>query len=242
MRSRPTNPTFVNVHGTVGIAHQMLNLFNAKKDGLPLVVSSYVDRPKGPAATVSKRSTIWSRSPSNSRAGPSRSAASRVPEMLRNAIRISTTPPGGPTYVQIPDNVGRAPTKADIFSKEFFTAPIRTRPDPRDVEKAAQMLLEAKKPFMIVGPEVWRTDAYDDVVKLAELVGIQVVQGLSPYTDFPTGHPLYIGQTERALRPLRAISDADVMLNMGAHDLYEAGPAPMVSRTLKLIDVAHGAR
>jgi thiamine pyrophosphate-dependent acetolactate synthase large subunit-like protein len=231
------NPTFVNVAGTVGIAHQMLNLFNAKKDGLPLIVSAYVDSQEDlgrdgfesvdDLVSITKQFTRWAFEVGT---------PDRVPEILRNAIRISTTPPGGPTYVQIPDNVGRAPTKADIFSKEFFAAPIRTRPDPRDVEKAAQMLLEAKKPFMIVGPEVWRTDAYDDVVKLAELVGIRVVQGLSPYTDFPTGHPLYIGQTERALRSLRAISDADVMLNMGAHDLYEAGPVPMVPRTLKLID------
>src|SRR5579864_1628765 len=35
------NPTFVNVHGDVGTAHQMLNMFNAKKDGVPLVVSSF---------------------------------------------------------------------------------------------------------------------------------------------------------------------------------------------------------
>ena len=30
-------PTFVNVHGTVGTANQMLNMFNAKRDGDPLV-------------------------------------------------------------------------------------------------------------------------------------------------------------------------------------------------------------
>ena len=84
--------------------------------------------------------------------------AGRVPEILRNAILISTNPPGGPAYLLIPDNVGHTVAKADIFSRELFTVPLRTKPDPRQVEKAAQLLLEAKKPFMLVGHEVWRAD------------------------------------------------------------------------------------
>src|ERR1700691_3055136 len=40
-------PTFANVHGTVGTAHQMLNMFNAKKDGVPLVVSSFTSSTEG---------------------------------------------------------------------------------------------------------------------------------------------------------------------------------------------------
>lgn len=231
------NPTFVNVAGTVGTAHQMLNMFNAKKDGLPLVISSYVDSQEDlgrdgfesvdDLVSITKQFTRWSYEAD---------APDRVPEILRNAIRISTTPPGGPTYIQIPDNVARVKTTADIFSKEAFMTPLRARPGTQEVEKAAQLLLSAKKPFMLVGPEVWRTDAYDDVVKLAELVGIRVVQGLSPYTDFPTFHPLYVGYTERALRPIRAVQDADVMLSMGAHDLYENGPNLSVPRNLTLID------
>jgi benzoylformate decarboxylase len=230
-------PTFVNVAGTVGTAHQMLNMFNAKKDSVPLIISSYVDSQEDlgrdgfesvdDLVSITKQFTRWSFEVE---------VPDRIPETLRNAIRIATTPPGGPTYLQVPTNVGSAHAKADIVEKEFFTVPIAARPDTKSVEKAAQILLEAKKPFMIVGPEVWRSDAYDDVVQLAELVGIRVVQGLSPYNDFPTFHPLYVGQTERALRSLRSIQDADTMFNLGAHDLYEGGPAPMVPHTLKLID------
>jgi len=83
---------------------------------------------------------------------------------------------------------------------------------------------------------VWRSDAYDDVVKLAELAGLQVVQGISPYTDFPTGHPLYIGQTDRAVAGLRPLRDADLMLNMGAHNFYQGGAGPAIPREWKLID------
>src|SRR5215831_5050387 len=40
-------PTFVNVHGVVGTANQMLNMFNAKRDGDPLVVSSFSKSTEG---------------------------------------------------------------------------------------------------------------------------------------------------------------------------------------------------
>ena len=232
-------PTFVNVHGTVGTAHQMLNMFNAKKDGVPLVVSAFTATTEGTGrdgfesvddlVEITKQFTRWSFEIP---------LASRVPELVRNAIRISTIPPGGPAYLSIPTNVAEATAKADIAPKELFTVPVTTKPDPRLIEKAAQMLIEAKKPFMMVGTEVWRTDAYDDVVKLAELVGMQVVQGLSPYTDFPTRHPLYIGQTDRTLGNFRSIRDADLMLSMGAHALYQDGPTPIVQRNWKLIEAA----
>ena len=233
------NPTFVNVHGTVGTAHQMLNMFNAKKDGVPLVVSSYTATTEGTGrdgfesvddlVAITKQFTRWSFEIP---------LASRVPELLRNAIRISTIPPGGPAYLSIPTNVGEAVAKADIAPKELFTVPVRTMPDPRLIEKAAQLLIESKKPVMLVGMEVWRTDAYDDVVKLAELVGLQVVQGVSPYTDFPTNHPLYIGQEDRTLGNLRSIRDADLMLSLGAHSLYQDAGEPVVPRAWKYIEAA----
>lgn len=232
-------PTFVNVHGTVGTAHQMLNMFNAKKDGVPLVVSSFTQTTEATGedgfesvddlVEITKQFTRWSFEIP---------LASRVPELLRNAIRISTIPPGGPAYLSIPTNVAEATAKAEIAPKEFFTVPVTTKPDPRLIEKAAQMLIEAKKPVMMVGMQVWRSDAYDDVVKLAEIVGMQVIQGLSPYTDFPTRHPLYIGQTDRTLGPFRSIRDADLMLSMGAHALYQDTAQPPVPRSWKVIEAA----
>jgi thiamine pyrophosphate-dependent acetolactate synthase large subunit-like protein len=231
-------PTFVNVHGTVGTANQMLNMFNAKRDGDPLVVSSFSKSTEGTGrdnfeeiddlVDMTKQFTRWSfEAP----------MASRVPELLRNAMRISTTPPGGATFLAIPTNVSEQVAKAQIYPRELFTVPIRTKPDPREIEKAAQILLQARQPFMLVGIDVWRCDAYDEVLQLAELLGMQVVQGLSPYTDFPTDHPLYIGQSDRAFTGFRSLEGADVLINMGSPMLYQEGAAPVVSPDWKIIEV-----
>ena len=230
-------PTFVNVHGTVGTANQMLNMFNAKRDGDPLVVSSFSKSTEGTGRDnfeeiddlvgMTKEFTRWSfEAP----------MASRVPELLRNAMRISTTPPGGATYLAIPTNVSTAVAKADIYPKELFTVALRTKPDPREIEKAAQILIEARKPFMLVGLEVWRCDAYDEVLQLAELLGMQVMQGLSPYTDFPTDHPLYIGQSDRSFTAFRSLEGVDVLINMGSPMLYQEGAAPVVGPDWKIIE------
>ena len=84
---------------------------------------------------------------------------------------------------------------------------------------------------------MWRSDAYDDVLALAEVLGMQVIQGLSPYTDFPTGHPLYIGQSDRSFGGFRSLNGADVLLNMGGQMLYQEGAAPIVSPDWTVIEI-----
>ena len=44
---------------------------------------------------------------------------------------------------------------------------MRVRPNPSEIEKAAQMLLDAKMPVLIVGDEVYKAKAVDKVVRLA---------------------------------------------------------------------------
>jgi thiamine pyrophosphate-dependent acetolactate synthase large subunit-like protein len=231
-------PTFVNVHGTVGTANQMLNMFNSKRDGDPLVVSSFSKSTEGTGRDnfeeiddlvgLTKQFTRWSfEAP----------MAGRVPELLRNAMRIATTPPGGSTYLAIPTNVSEQVARAEIYPRELFTVPIRAKPDPRQIEQAAQILLQAKSPFMLVGLDVWRSGAYDEVLQLAELIGMPVVEGLSPYTDFPTDHPLYVGQSDRSFTEFRMLEGADAMINMGSPMLYQEGAAPVIDSNWKIIEV-----
>ena len=114
--------------------------------------------------------------------------------------------------------------------------PIRTKPDPHLIEQAARILIEARKPIMLVGLDVHRDDAYDEVLQLAEALGTQVVQELSPFTDFPTDHPLYVGKSDRAFTPFRSLEGADVLINIGSPMLYLEGAAPVVSPYWKIIE------
>ena len=127
-------PTFVNVHGTVGTAHQMLNMFNAKQDGVPLVVSAFTATTEGTGrdgfesvddlVAITKQFTRWSFEIP---------LASRVPELLRNAIRISTIAarrrrPFSRSRPMSPNAVA----KADIYAEGIVH-----RADPHEARSAA---------------------------------------------------------------------------------------------------------
>jgi thiamine pyrophosphate-dependent acetolactate synthase large subunit-like protein len=65
------------------------------------------------------------------------------------------------------------------------------------------------------GPVITRAGANDELIELAELLGIQVAQGYSVYGDFPYQHPLFMGFF--SLDIPRGLAGADVLLNMGSH-------------------------
>jgi len=82
------------------------------------------------------------------------------------------------------------------------------------IEEAADLLINAKKPIINVGGEVTRGGAKEDVLELAELLGIPIAQGFSPYGDIPFSHPLFQGFTGMGFP--RGMRRADVLLNLGA--------------------------
>ena len=187
-------PSFVNVATVVGTASLMANLYNAKKDCLPVVVTANTHDSRGAGrdgfedvddiVDLTKQFTRW---------GFQVSRANRIPEMTRMGFKLATTPPGGPVYLAYPRDLLSERAKSEIIVRDKFDTPARVRPDRRAVEKAAALLVEAKGPVLGVGHEVRRSGAVDTLVELAELLSLPTVQFLSTYSDFPTAHPLYMG-------------------------------------------------
>src|SRR5262249_3744178 len=89
----------------------------------------------------------------------------RIPEWIAHAFKISTIAPGGPTFIRVPRNVlYQKNLKAEIFTRESISTPMRLVPDHMLVERAARDLIEASSPILYVGPEVWTSGARADVV------------------------------------------------------------------------------
>jgi thiamine pyrophosphate-dependent acetolactate synthase large subunit-like protein len=103
--------------------------------------------------------------------------------------------------------------KADIFTGDAFHIPMELRPDTTAVERAARVVWESTSPLLYVGPEVSQCAARADVVRLAELLGIPVVQHRSFYADFPTAHPLHVGEYGENMRFPEKF---DCLINFGA--------------------------
>ena len=84
------------------------------------------------------------------------------------------------------------------------------------------------------GPEVTRAGAGDDLLELAEMLGIQVAQGYSCYGDFPFRHPLFAGF--HGLGVPRDFARSDVFVNLGGQ---MPGPALFTAPPPRKAKVVH---
>ena len=205
------------MYSRVGLPNSSSNMYNAMKDRTPLVLLS--DHANSTSEGTDghedledytepvKQFTKWRWVTHEPR---------RIPEWVRKACKVSTVLPGGPTYIRMPRNLlYRENVTAPIFASEAFHIPMNIRPDKKQVERAAKLLLEASSPLFYVGREVTQTNASASLVELAEMLAIPVVQGRSYCADFPNFHPLHVG----GLRTTRVPKQIDCLVNFGARIL-----------------------
>src|ERR687884_137225 len=127
---------------------------------------------------------------------------------------------------------GQSNPRMGLARFESIFVPMEIVPNPRLIERAAQMLTEARNPILYVGHEVWESGARADVVALAELLAIPVTQAWSWAADFPTDHPLFFGSY---LPPMRFPAEMDLFLNLGANMPDQGAGPPAVPRAAKII-------
>ncbi len=175
-------PAFVNVHVIAGTAQMGGQLYNASRDGSAVVVTAgmldnelwsdegiLAPRPGFDQKDVPRQFTkfCWE----------SRDARSLV-MMLRRAYRVATTAPGGPVYLAMTN--GALETKgvtSRIVPGERFLMSARPRPEEAAVERAADWLLRARRPVVVVGDEVWKSGAQAEMVSFAEKYRVPVASG-----------------------------------------------------------------
>ena len=140
---------------------------------------------------------------------------SRIPEWLAKAFKVSSVAPGGPTMIRVPRNfLYRTNVRSGIFPRQSINVPMNVVPNPKLIEQAAEMLVESSNPILYLSHEVWSSGARPHVVELAELLAIPATQARSWGADFPTDHPLYLGNYHSRMRFPREI---DLFVNLGAH-------------------------
>ncbi len=203
------------MYSRVGLPHSTSNMYNAMKDRTPLVLLSDHQNTTSEGRdshedvddwlSAVKQYTKWRWVVHD---------PSRIPEWVRQASKVASVLPGGPTHVRIPRNLMyQENVRGTIFTGKAFDIPMELRPNTKEIERAARMLLEASSPVLYVGPEVSQTHARAALVELAELLAIPVAQHRSFYADFPNFHPLYIQHYGRSrIYP----KQVDLLINFGA--------------------------
>lgn len=220
-----------------GFPNTLVHMFNAYKDRTPMIVT--IDQPGQSSlgrwgfqvvddlAKVAEPFTRWR--------WETRTAAT-LAEDVRRAFKFASTPPTGPVFLMIPSDIlGTESVKTEIIDQSQFTLSQNVRPDTSEVEEVAKQLLEAETPALFVGSEVHRLGAEEEVVELAELLSLPVVQEPSRWTNsFPTDHSLYLGRYRSNMRYPGPI---DFLLNLGGTLPIPRGTTPAVPRSTKIAQV-----
>ena len=235
-------PAFVNVQVIAGTAQMGGQLYNASRDGAALVVTAgmldnelwsdegiLAPRPGYDQKDVPRQFTKFCWEARN---------AQSLTMMLRRAYKVATTPPGGPVYLAMTN--GALETKgvtSEIVPAERFLMSARPRPEAAAVEKTADWLVQAKRPLIVVGDEVWKAGAQADLVAFADKYNVPVTSGTGGYFNFPARHPLHLGRF--SMRSDYAQAGVDLALMVGARDfgiwrLPTGAEAPMDARIVRI--------
>ena len=138
---------------------------------------------------------------------------------LNRAVAVLTDPAecGPVTLAFCQDVQAEAYDYPLSFFDERVHRPRRIAPDPREVEEAAALLKQAKKPFVICGGGVLYSDAERELIDFCAKRGVPVAETQAGKSATPADHPLAMGAVgvtgTGAANALAA--QADVILGVG---------------------------
>lgn len=116
-----------------------------------------------------------------------------IPGIVRRAFTTLRSGSPGPVVLEMPQDVLSATAPDEALYYEPVGPGRRAAADPRDIERAAEILVNAQFPIMNVGGGVLWADASEEARELAELLSMPVASTLVGKGAFPENHPLSLG-------------------------------------------------
>ena len=122
--------------------------------------------------------------------------ASEIPYVIRRAFRVATTGNPGPVHIRLPmDVLEEEVENPDIYAQKDFTKYPGHRPvaEIEKIKEALESLINSEKPIIVCGQGVLYSQAWGEVLELAEFLGIPVGTTMTGKGSVPETHPLSIG-------------------------------------------------
>ncbi|MDR2881377.1 MAG: biosynthetic-type acetolactate synthase large subunit, partial [Azoarcus sp.] len=165
--------------------------------------------------------------------------------VLKKAFYLARSGRPGPVVVDIPKDVSNARCEFDEkeFAKEISMRSYNPviRGHQLQIKKAAQMLLEARRPMIYAGGGVVLSNAAEELTRLARLLGAPVTTTLMGLGGFPASDRLYLGMPgmHGTYEANMAMHHSDVLLSIGARfdDRVVGNVDHFVSEERKIIHI-----
>ncbi len=211
-------PMAMLCHGTVGIQHGAMAVYNAYCDRAPILLfgGNYTD------GENRSRSVEWSHAAQNAAAPiqdyikfhAAPQSAGQFAESVVRAYKIATTAPAGPVFISVDKSLQEKPmgAKTPKIPKLAPTVPPQGNSDA--LNQTAQWLVDASNPVIVADHYANSAAAMTSLVELAELLQAPVIDR-GGRMNFPNRHHL-----AQFANGGRLLSEADVILGLEVEDLY----------------------
>ena len=141
-----------------------------------------------------------------------------LPGVLAEAFYLARTGRKGPVLVDIPKDVFQAMTDVafpETIERRGYKVP--GAPSQAQVDEAARLIGEAKKPVMIAGAGALWSGAFDALLEFAEKTNIPVINSLHGLGVFPRDHELSLGMMgmHGEATGTLAVQECDLLLGLG---------------------------
>jgi len=213
-------PLLTCVHGTVGLQHASMAIYDAFCDRVPVFVfaGNTFD------ATERRNEVIWVHSSQDDAAmvrdfvkwDDRPGSLQHFAESAVRAYKIATTPPMAPVLLSVDTTMQEGP----IPEGEKLTIPklpvtVPPQGESGAIAEVARLLVTAENPVIVADTMGRSQKAMDNLVVLAELLQCAVIDSYSRL-NFPTRHPLNL--TNAGTR--RTVGAADVILGLEVVDFW----------------------
>ncbi len=116
----------------------------------------------------------------------------RAPEEIREALRMALTGKKGPVHLSMPKDVMAEEIESELPTSTSYRPPAEYF-DRRMVIEAAEQLVNAQNPVILVGSGAVASGACEEIRDLAETLRIPVATSPKAKGAFPEDHPLSLG-------------------------------------------------
>jgi len=208
-----------NVHVAPGLGNAIGAIYNARFTGTPLIITAgQQEQGHGltepllydPLVPIAQPVVKWATEVTR---------LDDLPRVIRRAAKIATTPPTGPVFLSLPGDVLNEEAGVDLGASTRVDT--RVRPADGVLVNLAERVLQAKRPVIICGDELVRSDALAEAASFAETLGADVFQQTVPYgAHYLSDHACFIGTLSRDQGDVReTLSPYDLMIVLGADAL-----------------------
>lgn len=146
-------------------------------------------------------------------------SAEQIPFCIAKAFHIAKSGRPGPVLIDITKDAqfGLLEFSYSSFNEQGMQVSPSMKVDSSLVKKAAELINQASKPYLLVGHGVQIAGAEKELLSLAEKAGIPVACTLLGLSAFPTSHPLYMGMLgmHGNYGPNVLTNEADVIVAVG---------------------------